>query len=65
MHRGNRFNSYAEIVAKFDSVAKCGHLVKKGDRIGYSRARGVQCADCWRRWAAENAEADLAERRGY
>jgi hypothetical protein len=60
----DRFDNYAEISAKFDSVAKCGHPVKVGDRIGYHRAHGVRCADCWRVWCAENAEAAMME-RGY
>ena len=65
-----RFNSYRGISAKFDSIATCGHPVKAGDAIGFapSRRRGAksetQCADCWAKWQAENAEADAIE-AGY
>ncbi len=60
----NRFQNYREITAKFDSVGKCGHAIKKGDVIGYHRQHGTQCPDCWQRWKAENAEADAIE-SGY
>lgn len=53
----DRFDNYREITAKFDSLGKCGHQIKRGDRIGYHRTHGCQCADCWARWSAENAEA--------
>ena len=61
--RGNCYSNYIEINAKFDSTGKCGHQIRKGDRIGYNRQYGAQCADCWNRWASENAEADLYERQ--
>lgn len=64
-----RFNDYREIEARYDGEgcrgARTGpHPVHQGDRIGYAR-RGrrslVVCADCWRRWSDENAEADRYE----
>ena len=67
----NRFDCYRQISAQFDSTASCGHAIKKGDIIGYNPSvrddRGqkrTQCASCWAKWAAENAEADAIE-RGY
>jgi len=60
-----RFNEYRAIDARFDSQGTCGHAIRKGERIGYApRTRVTQCADCWSRWVAENAEADAIE-RGY
>lgn len=61
-----RFDDYREITAKYDGTAcNDAHAVHKGDRIGYApRFRKVVCAACWRRWQAENAEADAIE-AGY
>ncbi len=64
MHTANRFDNYSEIEARFDSEGKCGHKIRKGDRIGYHRVHGAQCSDCWRRWVAENQEADMLEASG-
>lgn len=61
-----RFNAYREIVAQFAAPANatdCGHSVKVGERIGYTNGH-IQCADCWRRWSAENDEAARAEAYG-
>lgn len=60
----NRFDNYREIISKFDSVGSCGHEIKKGDRVGWSRKYGCECASCWERWVAENREADAIE-AGY
>lgn len=66
----HRFNDYREFISKYESTADCGHAIKKGDVIGWSPRRGrwdkskTQCADCWSRWKAENAEADAIE-AGY
>jgi len=58
----DRFCNYAEISARFDSTGTCGHDIRKGDAIGWHRGlKKTRCADCWRRWCAENAEADLME----
>jgi hypothetical protein len=62
--RQDRFDNYRDITARFDSTGNCGHPIKKGDRIGYSKRHGCKCADCWSKWSAENAEADAME-RGY
>lgn len=63
--RGARFDDYREIEARFDSTGTCGHKIKRGQRIGYApRFRKTQCAACWARWVAENAEADAIE-AGY
>ena len=60
-----RFTDYREIEARFDSMGSCGHAIKQGERIGYApRHRQTQCAACWARWCAENAEADALE-AGY
>ncbi len=64
MRRANRFDNYREIDAKFDSTGKCGHPIKRGDRIGWNKIHGAQCADCWAKWSAENREADMME-AGY
>jgi len=66
MYRNNatadRFQNYREIAARFASTGTCGHAMAKGDIIGWHpRIKKTQCADCWRRWCAENAEADLVE----
>ena len=60
----DRFDNYREITARFDSTGKCGHLIRTGDRIGWNRKHGAQCADCWAKWTVENREADLIE-AGY
>ena len=59
----DRFDHYREIDARFASTGSCGHAIAKGDRIGWHPAlKKTQCADCWARWVAENAEADMLER---
>jgi hypothetical protein len=60
----DRFDNYREITAKFDSTGKCGHSIKKGDRIGYNKDHGCRCSDCWSSWVRENHEADMIE-NGY
>lgn len=58
----NRFPDYREIVARRAEPASCSHPVKVGDRIGWNaRVKRSQCAECWRRWVAENAAADCDE----
>ena len=54
-----RFNDYREVVARFATVGtRCHHEIRPGDRIGYApRSKHWICADCWRAWAHENAEA--------
>ncbi len=65
-----RFNDYREFTSKYDSMATCGHAIKKGDVIGWAPRRGrwdkseTVCAGCWARWRSENAEADAIE-AGY
>ena len=62
----DRFYNYREISARFKSDGSCGHAIVKGDRIGWNPGnKKTQCADCWRRWCAENAEADMLERQGW
>jgi hypothetical protein len=57
-----RFDDYHEIEAKFDSVGKCGHEIKKGDVIGYApRTKEARCNSCWQRWVGENEAADFDE----
>lgn len=59
----DRFTNYRNLVARFSSVASCGHEVKQGDHIGYNpRCKKAVCAGCWRKWCAENDEADRYER---
>ncbi len=59
----DRFYNYREIDARFASTGSCGHAISKGDRIGWHPAlKKTQCAACWSRWVAENAEADMLER---
>ena len=59
----DRFENYREIDARFASTGSCGHTIAKGDRIGWHpRLKKTQCADCWARWVAANAEADEQER---
>lgn len=62
MRRSPRFWDYRETLARFDSVCHCGRKIAKGERIGYARGGKVQCCECWDRWCAENAEADMLER---
>ncbi len=58
----DRFSNYRTITARFDSTGSCGHEIKRGDAIGYHRSlKKTQCAACWSRWQAENAEADYLE----
>lgn len=58
----DRFDSYVEITARFDSVGACGHSITKSDPIGYNRgARKARCASCWAKWVEENREADMLE----
>jgi hypothetical protein len=64
LRTADRFDNYREITAKFDSTGKCGHPIKKGDRIGYNRNHGCHCSSCWSKWSAENREADAIE-SGY
>ena len=62
--RLDRFDNYRAITAKFASTATCGHDVKPGDQIGYNprlRPAKTVCAECWRRWAQENREAEVYE----
>lgn len=66
------FNRYREIEARFSSQADCGrmegkpHNIVKGTQIGYAAGKppSVICAECWRKWKAENSAADFDE-RGY
>ncbi len=59
----DRFDNYREIDARFASTGSCGHAISKGDRIGWHPSlKKTQCADCSRRWVAENAEAEAYER---
>ncbi len=56
-------HTYREIDARFASEGTCGHAIGNGDRIGWHAGlKKTQCADCWRRWVAENAEAEAMER---
>lgn len=61
LRTADRFDNYREITAKFASVGKCGHPIKPGDRIGYNKRHGCQCANCWSKWSAENAAAAADE----
>ncbi len=57
------FDNYREIDARFASTGTCGHAIGKGDRIGWHPSlKKSQCAACWSRWVAENAEAAAMER---
>jgi hypothetical protein len=59
----DRFYNYREIEAQFASTGACGHEIVRGDRIGWHpKLRKARCAARWRRWVAENAEADAMER---
>jgi hypothetical protein len=56
------FYNYITIKARFDSVAKCGHKVEKGDVIGYNPLnKATRCESCWERWRDENTEAAAYE----
>lgn len=58
----DRFKHYRGIEAKFDSTGTCGHPITKGDNIGYNGGNSTtRCAECWRRWYEENAEAARME----
>jgi hypothetical protein len=60
----DRFTNYRAIQARRAEQASCGHAVQVGDTIGYNprlRPAKTVCADCWRRWVAENREADAYE----
>ncbi len=58
----DRFENYREIDARFASTGTCGHAIAKGDRIGWHPSlKKTQCASCWLRWVAENAEAAAME----
>ncbi len=62
----DRFDNNREIDARFASTGSCGHEIVKGDPIGWHpRLKTTQCAACWQRWCAENAEADMLERQGW
>jgi hypothetical protein len=63
-----RFNDCREIVAKYPgkchNAKTCGAAVEVGDIIGYARKgreSAVFCQDCWTKWCAENAAADMDE----
>lgn len=58
-----RYTDFRQIIARFNSGAGCHalHSIKIGETIGYSRRHGTVCAACWRKWTAENAEADTYE----
>lgn len=61
-----RYRDYREITARHATPAEgtaCGHQIEAGDRIGYTNGH-MQCAECWRRWSAENDEAARAEAYG-
>lgn len=57
LRNADRFDNYREITARFDSIGKCGHAIKRGDLIGYNRRHGARCSACWANWKAENLEA--------
>ena len=65
-----RFATFFPISAKYAQVGSCGHHIKGGDRIGYSRPTnrfgGIEtcCARCWAKWEDENAEAARLENCG-
>ena len=64
LRTADRFDNYREITAKFNSTGKCGHPIKKGDRIGWNKSHGCRCSSCWSSWVSENREADMVE-QGY
>ena len=56
------FAFYRSTVARTPAQASCGHDIKPGDTIGHNpRVRRTKCANCWRTWQQENAEADAYE----
>ncbi len=59
-----RFDDYRGISARFDSRGTCGHPIKEGDEIGWTR-RGstsyTSCPSCWAAWCDENRQADNYE----
>ena len=58
----SRFSFYRSIVARFAGTTHCGHAMKPGDVVGHNRyLHRTKCADCWRAWQQENAEADAYE----
>lgn len=57
----NRFDNYREITARYPSTGACGHNIKPGDLIGWHSRHGACCADCWRQWSADNANAAAYE----
>jgi len=60
----DRFQNYRTITARFASKATCGHEIKAGDQVGYNprlKPAKTVCAECWRRWVAENCEAEMYE----
>ena len=57
----NRFDNYREITARLDSTGRCGHPIKRGDRVGWHKHHGARCSACWQTWKAENAEAAAIE----
>lgn len=57
----DRFENYRELSSNRDDTGKCGHPIKKGEVIGWHPRHGAQCAGCWERWKAENAEAQAIE----
>lgn len=60
---GPQFDDFREINARRACEGKCGHTIKVGDVIGWSRRFGQgYCPTCWDSWVAENQEADLVER---
>lgn len=56
------FAFYRSTVARAPAQASCGHDIRPGDTIGHNRRlQRTKCADCWRAWRQENAEADAYE----
>lgn len=61
------FRHYRDLVARFDSTGTCGHQIKKGDAIGYSKLGRwdmgqTQCAGCWEAWKRSVAADDFDAR---
>ena len=64
LRTADRFDNYVQITAKFASTGSCGHPINRGDTIGYNRRhQKTYCPACWRKWSAENAEAEAYERQ--
>ena len=56
------FAFYRSVVARTPAQASCGHAIQAGEIIGHNRRiQRTQCAECWRVWQQENAEADAYE----